>query len=239
MEGDNQNNKTKEAEVASAPSNSQPDDGATAAAHNIQTQDFSQPEQGSITKCPGEDEKRVPEALGTAPGVATARSGLGPGFVDISGDVGGSGHNETLVDIIAVPCPGADPVHTWIYDALGGDGNHPPDIGSRSSLRRPTPWVTKDLRSRVDIGRVFLYRHRALQEGMSLKSLSKDLLDQIELMRSGAVGLLAHPRAPAHADDFHRSRGLYFFSPIASAAWWSKRPWCAQAGRTIPRNMSR
>lgn len=194
MERDNQNNNSKKAEVA-APNTTQPEDVVAAAPH-IQVKDFSGAEQAGVSKHLDEKEWRARETVGHGPGAATAHSSLGPGFVDISGDVGGSGHNETSVDIIAVPCPGADAVNTWIYDnGLSSGYSNLSDVGSRSSLRRPTPWVTKDLRSRVDIGRVFLYRHRTLEEGMSLKSLSKDLLDQIELMRNGAVGVLARPCA--------------------------------------------
>ncbi|KAK3303310.1 uncharacterized protein B0T15DRAFT_560288 [Chaetomium strumarium] len=122
---------------------------------------------------------------------------LGPGFVDISGDVGGTGHNETSVDIIAVPCPGADPVWSWTYShEFYSDASNPSDlgshdVGSRSSLRRcsrPSPWITRDLRMSASIARVFLYRHRALREGMTLESLSEDLLDQVEQVRKEAVG---------------------------------------------------
>jgi hypothetical protein len=127
---------------------------------------------------------------------------LGPGFVDISGDVGGPGHNETFVDIIAVPCPGADPVWTWTYshefyhdhDASIPSDIGSRDVGSRSSFRRasrPSPWITRDLRMSASIARVFLYRHRALKEGMTLESMSEDLLDQVEQVRKEAVGVRA------------------------------------------------
>jgi hypothetical protein len=213
MERDNQNNNTGKAE------NAGPED-VTAAAH-IQVQDFSRVEQEGVAKPHEENERKLREALGQEPGAVTALSDSGPGFVDISGDVGGPGHNETSVDIIAVPCPGADPLQTWTYDhGFDSDCSIPSDIGSRSSLRRPSPWVTKDLRGKVHIGRVFLYRHRALEDGMTLKSLSKDLLDQVEQMRRGAVGVIARSYAPTHADYYsHSHRDPYSFSPIASAVW--------------------
>ncbi|SPQ26881.1 f7fc94f9-3269-4434-ac68-0c9a4b323fc4 [Thermothielavioides terrestris] len=115
---------------------------------------------------------------------AALAADLGPGFVDVNGDVGGPGHNETAVDVIAVPCPGADPLQTWSTGPeLGGDTSA---LGSRSSLRRPSPWVTRDLRISANIARVFLYRHRALEEGLTLESLSEDLLDQVSQMRNAA-----------------------------------------------------
>ncbi|KAK4190766.1 hypothetical protein QBC35DRAFT_488885 [Podospora australis] len=125
---------------------------------------------------------------------------LGPGFAEESGDVGGHGYDETEVDIIAVPCPGADPVQTWIYDHdSSSDSNYPVEVGSHlsrnstqtsrshsSSIRRASPWVTLKLRERASIARVFLYRHRTLHEGMTLKSLSNDLLEQVQKIRNGA-----------------------------------------------------
>lgn len=149
---------------------------------------------------------------------------LGPGFAEESGDVGGHGYNDTTVDIIAVPCPGADPIQTWIYDhdsstdsifpartasfmsrsIRNSRGSHASQHGPRqgsehgsqhgshhsinSSLRRSSPWVTYKLRDRVNgTARVFLYRHRCLTEGMTLKSLSNDLLEQVQKIREGKV----------------------------------------------------
>ncbi|KAK4229468.1 hypothetical protein QBC38DRAFT_453291 [Podospora fimiseda] len=161
---------------------------------------------------------------------AEATEELGPGFADESGDVGGHGYNDTTVDIIAVPCPGADPVQTWIYDHDSSTDslfparsasfmsrsirNSRSDPGSRhgsrhgsqpgsqhgsqhdshhgshnslsSSTRRASPWVTYKLRERVNgTARVFLYRHRCLAEGMTLKTLSNDLLEQVLEIRKG------------------------------------------------------
>ncbi|KAK0742448.1 hypothetical protein B0T21DRAFT_283607 [Apiosordaria backusii] len=126
---------------------------------------------------------------------------LGPGFADFRGDVGGHGYDETEVDIIAVPCPGADPIQTWIYDSdsSSAESNYHVEVGShishnnqstrssQSSLRRSSPWVTLRLRERVNIARVFLYRHRHLEEGMNLKSLANDLLEQVQNIRRGSM----------------------------------------------------
>ncbi|KAL2260325.1 hypothetical protein VTK26DRAFT_5685 [Humicola hyalothermophila] len=110
----------------------------------------------------------------------------GPGFVAVSGDVHGHGHNETFVDIVAVPCPGADPLQTYTYNYSRSSGDcSPADFGSRSSLHISSPWVMRDLRKRISIARVFLYKHRVLQEGMTLESLSEDLLEQVEQARRG------------------------------------------------------
>ncbi|KAL2021275.1 hypothetical protein VTK56DRAFT_7354 [Thermocarpiscus australiensis] len=157
---------------------------AVAAATQTQVKDFS---PGQPSPC---DTAR--EAVAQAPDqqcAATSSSSADrkPGFVDVYGDVGGPGHNETEVDIIAVPCPGSDPLRTWTcaYD-LDSEYGPPSEAGSRSSTRRKCPWITRDLRGFVSIARVFLYRHRALEDGMTLESLSKDLLDLVEQRREGA-----------------------------------------------------
>ncbi|KXX74702.1 Protein SERAC1 [Madurella mycetomatis] len=165
-----------------------------AAAPDVQAQDFSesQPSQDHalqelVSQDPRGKEKEAQTAIGLGPTAGTAVVDDEPGFVDVNGDVGGPGHNETEVDIIAVACPGADPVNTWIYDH-DSDYDHgiSSDIGSRGSAWRSSPWVTRDLRSTVSIARVFLYRHRALSEGVNLKTLSEDLLVQLHKQRRGA-----------------------------------------------------
>jgi hypothetical protein len=162
---------------------------AAAVAH-IQVKDFSPaPLQDDAV---AEKQKALArDSLGGEPAPAPLPVDSGPGFVDVNGDVGGSGHNETVVDVIAVPCPGADPINTWTFGhETSGDASGPGEMGSRSSSRRPGPWVTKNLRMAASIARVFLYRHRALEDGMTLKTLAEDLLDQVERIRNGAVGLL-------------------------------------------------
>ncbi|GAB1315941.1 DUF676 domain-containing protein [Madurella fahalii] len=165
-----------------------------ATAPYVQAQDFSESRpprdhasQEPVSQGPSGKEKEAQTTPGRAPTAVSTMADDGPGFVDVNGDVGGPGHNETEADIIAVACPGADPVHTWIYDSDSDYDHVPqPDIGSRSSAWRPSPWVTRDLRNAVNIARVFLYRHRALKEGVNLKTLSEDLLAQVHQQRKGA-----------------------------------------------------
>ncbi|KAL2162172.1 hypothetical protein VTH06DRAFT_7085 [Thermothelomyces fergusii] len=120
----------------------------------------------------------------SVPANAAADDDAGPRFVVVDGDVGGPGPNETFVDVIAVPCPGADPIETW---TVGADPwshtSYPSDAGSRSSSYKPAPWVTRNLRKAASIARVFLYTHRSLENGMTLKSLANDLLDEVQRIR--------------------------------------------------------
>lgn len=127
-----------------------------------------------------------------------------PGFAHINGDIGGSGYNETRVDIITVPCPGADPVETWTRDPLpnGYFGNpsdneltaHPtvkelagdavlsPGIG-RDFTKAAHLWVKQGIRRYASTARVLLYRHRELSNNIKLDSLARDLLDNVMLTR--------------------------------------------------------
>ncbi|KAJ4417810.1 hypothetical protein N0V82_005976 [Gnomoniopsis sp. IMI 355080] len=127
-----------------------------------------------------------------------------PGFAHINGDIGGSGYNETRVDIITVPCPGADPVETWTRDPLPHDyfGNsldneltaHPalkelagdavlsPGIG-HDFTKAAHLWVKQGIRRYASTARVLLYRHRELSDHTSLDSLARDLLHNVMLTR--------------------------------------------------------
>lgn len=140
-----------------------------------------------------------------------------PGFAHIDGDIGGSGYNETRVDIITVPCPGADPVETWTRDPLpdGFFGNpldneltsHPtlkelagdailtPGIGANFS-KAAHLWVRQGIRRYASTARVLLYRHRELTEDVSLDLLAKDLLHNVLLTR----------------DSSQKSRPLFFIA---------------------------
>ena len=132
------------------------------------------------------------------------------GFVHIDGDVGGSGYNETKVDIIAVPCPGADPVQPWAGDdplpddyfgpllksdiqgrptvsELAGDAILSPAINRHLPMAAQV-WVRHGIRKSVSTARVLLYKHRALSEGMRLESLARDLLEHVRKLREGLVG---------------------------------------------------
>ncbi|KAK5652790.1 hypothetical protein OQA88_9646 [Cercophora sp. LCS_1] len=129
-----------------------------------------------------------------------------PGFAHIDGDVGGTGYNDTKVDVVAVTCPGADPVQTWSYDPLPEGYFGHPTLGSLArfptvsrlagdaiispAIDRPLPkaghmWVRQGIRKSANTARVMLYRHRALTEGTNLDLLARDLLDNVQQQRQG------------------------------------------------------
>ncbi|KAM7197382.1 hypothetical protein V8F33_005603 [Rhypophila sp. PSN 637] len=130
------------------------------------------------------------------------------GFAHIDGDLPGqgSGHNDTLVDVIAVPCPGADPVRTWICDPLPDDyfGNPASTDGRRlptveklvgDALSSPAidqhvpkaaqAWIKQGIRLSRDTARIMLYRHASLTDSTCLEDLATDLLDKVLESRQG------------------------------------------------------
>ncbi|GKT41580.1 uncharacterized protein ColSpa_01761 [Colletotrichum spaethianum] len=126
-----------------------------------------------------------------------------PGFAHIDGDVNGRGYNETLVDIVCVSCPGADPVETWARDPLPeGYFGRLGDVSTSTvkelagasilspTINRHLPmathlWVRQGIRKEVSEARVLLYRHRELVEGVTLDDLAEDLIEQVWNMRYG------------------------------------------------------
>ncbi|KAH8664544.1 hypothetical protein BX600DRAFT_512565 [Xylariales sp. PMI_506] len=133
-----------------------------------------------------------------------------PGFAHVDGDIGGSGYNETTVDIIAVPCPGASPVDTWTRDPLPdgyfglpsqnelGRYSTVKELPGRSilspAINRHLPkathlWIRQGIRMEVNTARVLLYRHRELHDGLTLDQLADDLLEQICEIRRDHTGV--------------------------------------------------
>lgn len=177
-----------------------PQSQAQAASHSqISVVDMAAPGSGS-------SEKGV--KAGQAPD-DTAQQDPGPGFAHIDGDIGGT-YNDTKVDVIAVPCPGADPVQTWTSEythdgymgfpsgsdirptvaKLAGDAILSPAI-DRLLPRAGHIWVRGSIRKSASTARVMLYRHRALSEGLNLDHLARELLDNVLQQRQGAVGCSA------------------------------------------------
>ncbi|KAI1751573.1 hypothetical protein F4782DRAFT_540841 [Xylaria castorea] len=132
--------------------------------------------------------------------------GSEPGFEHIDGDIEGRGYNETTVDIVAVPCIGASPIDTWARDPLSeGYFTFPPTSEPDkhatvkelpgSSVLTPTItrvlpkashlWIRQGIRKEVSQARVMLYRHRELDEGMTIEKAADDLIEQLINMRSG------------------------------------------------------
>lgn len=131
-----------------------------------------------------------------------------PGFAYIDGDIGGSGYNETKVDIVVVSCPGAaDPLQAWIGsdpfpddyftrhdDSTVAAGPHSAvrelaqDVILSPGLNQNLPkaaqvWVRQGIRKANNRARVLVYRHRSMVEGMTLEDLADDLMRCLTVLR--------------------------------------------------------
>lgn len=166
-----------------------------------------------------------------------------PGFAYVDGDVGGSGYNETNVDVVAVPCPGADPLRPWIGSEPLPDGYFSPPFnreelnmhpalkelagdailspGISVDLRKAAHvWVRQGIRGSASTARVLLYRHRTLSDGLTLESLADDLMSHVMKKREGLVSCRRkgqHVEVRANADSIPLDRCS--LSHIASADW--------------------
>lgn len=110
---------------------------------------------------------------------------------------------EVKVDVIAVPCPGASPILTWVRKIVslqdvqgqsGGFNKHAEtkmmagssgispaedEIVDQLWIRQALPLVTN-----VCTSRVFLYKHRDLTEGVTLDELADNLLNHLLRLRA-------------------------------------------------------
>ena len=206
---------------------------------NISRVDISSKAPSSGLRVGSEESKRL--LFDEPPRSSVNQADSGPGFAFIDGEVGGTGYNDTKVDVITVACPGADPVQTWTLDPLPQDFF---DAGASAELRRmpttrrplsdipplpvldhPLPragqvWVRQGIRRSANTARVMLYRHRPLSEGINLDSLARDLLDQVQQQRRGTVSGCGWPWGyPANSCSAHRVPSSSL--PIVSAVWSS------------------
>lgn len=119
-----------------------------------------------------------------------------PGFVLTYGDIDGvTGYNNTHVDVITIPCPGASPIDTWTRDTddkyvgsrLKIPEDYTPEHLPGASILNPAiegqwpkakySWVRQGIRKESNIARVLMYRHRELSEGLTFERLADDLLN--------------------------------------------------------------
>ncbi|KAL9565774.1 hypothetical protein ACKAV7_009956 [Fusarium commune] len=97
-------------------------------------------------------------------------------------------HDQTTVDIVTVPCPGADPLRTWSRDGLMsryyGALSMRDAEGAASDADRPAPsWVRQGLRREADRARILLYEHPSTTEDTRLSTLADALLEELGNLR--------------------------------------------------------
>jgi pimeloyl-ACP methyl ester carboxylesterase len=98
-------------------------------------------------------------------------------------------HDQTTVDIVAVPCPGADPIRTWSRDGLmsryyGALSMRDAEGSTGPGNDRPvSSWIRQGIRREADRARILLYRHPSAVEGVRLSTLADALLDELDKLR--------------------------------------------------------
>ncbi|KAM0204995.1 hypothetical protein ACHAPA_008515 [Fusarium lateritium] len=98
-------------------------------------------------------------------------------------------HDQTTVDIVAVPCPGADPIRTWSRDGLmsryyGALSMRDAEGSTGLDNDRPAPsWIRQGIRCEADRARILLYRHPSAVEGVRLSALADALLNELDKLR--------------------------------------------------------
>ncbi|KAM0440539.1 hypothetical protein ACHAQK_005510 [Fusarium lateritium] len=98
-------------------------------------------------------------------------------------------HDQTTVDIVAVPCPGADPIRTWSRDGLmsryyGALSMRDAEGSTGLDNDRPAPsWIRQGIRREADRARILLYRHPSAVEGVRLSALADALLNELDKLR--------------------------------------------------------
>jgi hypothetical protein len=97
-------------------------------------------------------------------------------------------HDQTTVDIVTVPCPGANSLRTWSRDGRMGRFFGALSMrdaeGQTPDQDRPAPsWVRQGIRREADRARILLYEHPSTTEGMRLSNLADALLEELEELR--------------------------------------------------------
>ncbi|TFB03856.1 hypothetical protein CCMA1212_004116 [Trichoderma ghanense] len=145
-------------------------------------------------------------------------------------------HDQTGVDIVTVPCPGADALRSWNRDGLMGRyfGNlsmRDVEVREAAAERRSPSWVREGIRREASRARILLYEHPGVREGTTLNSLAMALLEELRALRAaekrrdrpllfiahsigGLVVKMALVKAhtdPRYGDILHECYGVAFF----------------------------
>lgn len=96
-------------------------------------------------------------------------------------------HDETSVDVVTVPCPGAHPLRSWNRDGLMGRYFGAPsmrDAEVHEAERQNPSWVRQGIRREASRARILLYEHPEVVEGTTLNTLAIALLDELKALRT-------------------------------------------------------
>ncbi|RDA91794.1 hypothetical protein CP533_2809 [Ophiocordyceps camponoti-saundersi (nom. inval.)] len=102
-------------------------------------------------------------------------------------------YDETTVDVVTVPCPGADPLRSWSRDGLVGRYFGAPSmrdaeaVPARHGAASGPSWVRQGIRREAPRARILLYAHPDLVDGITLADLADALLQELHMLRSGGA----------------------------------------------------
>ncbi|KAF4595977.1 ankyrin repeat protein [Ophiocordyceps camponoti-floridani] len=100
-------------------------------------------------------------------------------------------YDETTVDVVTVPCPGADGLQSWSRDGLVGRYFGAPSmrdaeaLTARHGAASGPSWVRQGIRREAPRARILLYAHPPLMAGSTLADLADDLLQELRALRTG------------------------------------------------------
>lgn len=102
---------------------------------------------------------------------------------------GNSTHDATTVDVVAVACPGADPLQTWARDGLlsyyfGAPSMRKTEEATGSSRRQGPSWIRQGIRREANCARICLYQYPPLTDGTTLNMLAENFLADLQDLRT-------------------------------------------------------
>lgn len=93
-------------------------------------------------------------------------------------------HDVTTVDVVTMPCPGANPLRAWNRDGLLGRYFGAPSMrDAEGHSENTSSWVRQGIRREANKARILLYSHPDITEGTTLNTLATALLESLLALR--------------------------------------------------------
>lgn len=129
-------------------------------------------------------------------------------------------HDETTVDVVAVPCPGGDRIRSWNRDGLLGRYFGALSMRDAEVDRRGTApsWIRQGIRREADVARILLYEHPPADEGTTLGGLARSLLEDLRSLRDHEADGLATQRQRPLVFAGHSIGGLVLKMALVEAS---------------------
>lgn len=93
-------------------------------------------------------------------------------------------HDVTTVDVVTIPCPGANPLRAWNRDGLLGRYFGAPSMrDAEAHSNSSSSWVRQGIRREASMARILLYSHPDIVEGNTVNTLATALLESLLALR--------------------------------------------------------